>query len=144
MNSSLKNILAVAAGIAVGALINMGLIILGGSLIPPPEGVGAANTESLAQNMDLLESRHFLVPLIAHALGTLVGAFVTTKVASVPALRLALIIGFFFLFGGMANIMMLAGTPTWFIVLDLLLAYLPMAWLGYYLGEANFKIIAKK
>jgi hypothetical protein len=35
-----------------------------------------------------------------------------------------------FLLGGIANVAMLPA-PLWFSALDLLLAYLPMAWLGH-------------
>ncbi|MEZ4979370.1 MAG: hypothetical protein R2772_08730 [Chitinophagales bacterium] len=37
MNPILRNILAVVAGIVVGSAINMGIIMISGSLIPPPE-----------------------------------------------------------------------------------------------------------
>jgi hypothetical protein len=44
-------------------------------------------------------------------------------------MRNAWIIGGFFLVGGVINIAMLP-SPVWFSVTDLIVAYLPMAWLG--------------
>jgi len=41
-------------------------------------------------------------------------------------MKLALTIGVFFLLGGIINSFMLP-TPTWFIAIDILFAYLPMA-----------------
>jgi hypothetical protein len=38
-------------------------------------------------------------------------------------------VGSLFLLGGIANVVMLPG-PVWFSAVDLLLAYLPAAWLG--------------
>ena len=53
MNPVLKNILAVIGGIAIGMGVNMGLIILSGSIIPPPEGVDPMNAESIKANIHL-------------------------------------------------------------------------------------------
>ena len=39
----IRNILAVITGILVGMIVNMGLIILGSSLIPIPEGFDPMN-----------------------------------------------------------------------------------------------------
>jgi hypothetical protein len=47
----------------------------------------------------------------------------------------AMTIGFAFLAGGVMMVMILPETPLWFIFSDLILAYLPMAYLGYRLGQ---------
>ena len=123
------NILAVVAGILIGGAVNMGLIMISGSIIPPPEGTDNTTTEGLKASMHLFEAKHFIFPFLAHALGTLAGAFVAAKIAASHKFKFALVIGFFFLLGGIASIMMLP-SPIWFTVLDLVLAYIPMAWLG--------------
>lgn len=129
MNPILKNILAVIAGIILGSVVNMGIIMLSSSIIPPPEGVDPSDMESLKSSMHLFEPKHFIVPFLAHALGTLAGAFVTALIAFSHKMKLALIIGLFFLLGGISSVFMLP-SPTWFIVLDLVGAYIPMAWIG--------------
>jgi len=129
MNPILKNILAVIAGIILGSVVNMGIIMLSSSIIPPPEGVDPSDMESLKSSMHLFEPKHFIVPFLAHALGTLTGAFVTALIAFGHKMKLALIIGLFFLLGGISSVFMLP-SPTWFIVLDLVGAYIPMAWIG--------------
>jgi len=134
MNSILKNILAVVAGIILGGAINMGLIIMSGSIIPPPEGVNPADMESLKENIHLFEAKHFIMPFLAHALGTLIGAFITTKIAASNHLKMALIIGFWFLLGGIMAANMLP-SPLWFEAFDLIVAYIPMALLGYKLAK---------
>ena len=68
-------ILAVIAGLVVGSLVNMALVMLSGHVIPPPAGVDTATTEGLKAAMPLFEPKHFLFPFLAHAVGTLVGAF---------------------------------------------------------------------
>lgn len=130
MNSILRNTLAVIAGILVGSAVNMGIIMISGSLIPPPEGVNPADMESLKESMHLFEAKHFLMPFLAHALGTLVGAMVAALIAVSNKVRPALIVGILFLAGGIANVMMLP-SPLWFTILDLAIAYIPMAYLGY-------------
>lgn len=129
MNPVLKNILAVVAGIVIGSTVNMGIIMLSSSVIPPPEGVDVTDMESLKASMHLFEPRHFIFPFLAHALGTLAGAFVAAFFAANNQMKFAIGIGIFFLLGGIANVFMLPG-PTWFAVLDIAGAYIPMGWLG--------------
>lgn len=128
MKQILMAVLAVVVGVFVGGLVNMGLVMLGGVLIPPPGGV-AETMESFRQNILSYQPIDFLFPFLAHALGTLVGAFVAAKIAGRHTLLLGLIIGAFFLLGGLMMVFMVGG-PAWFIACDLLLAYLPMGYLG--------------
>ncbi|APQ18431.1 hypothetical protein [Maribacter hydrothermalis] len=134
MNPVVKNILAVVAGVVVGSIVNMGIIMISGSIIPPPEGGDITTMEGLKATMHLFEPKHFIFPFLAHALGTLVGAFVATKIAASRKMLMALVIGLFFLIGGTANIAMLGG-PMWFTALDIIVAYMPMAFLGWVLAK---------
>lgn len=129
MTPLVKNILAVVAGIAAGWIVNMGLIILSGSIIPPPEGVDTTNMESLAEGMQMFGPKHFIFPFLAHALGSLAGAFTVAKIAANNHLKFALAIGAFFLIGGIMMVVQLPA-PFWFEALDLIVAYIPMGWLG--------------
>ena len=129
MNSIFKNILAIIAGIFTGMIVNMGLIMISGDVIPIPEGVDNTTTEGLVAGMHLFEPKHFIMPFLAHALGTFVGAFVATKLAVSHQMKFAIGIGVFFLLGGIASVFILP-SPTWFTVLDLGLAYIPMGLLA--------------
>lgn len=129
MNSTIKNILAVVVGIIVGGAVNMVIIMISGSVIPPPEGVNPADMESLTENMHLFKAKHFIMPFLAHAIGTLVGAFLAAKIAATHKANLAIAVGVFFLIGGIVNAFMLPA-PAWFIAVDLVFAYIPMGWLG--------------
>lgn len=86
--------------------------------------------------MHLFEPKHFLVPFIAHAMGTFVGAILTTIIAVTHKLKFALAIGIIFLMAGIVNVMMLPA-PVWFNISDLLLAYIPTAFLAYKLANKN-------
>lgn len=129
MHPILRNILAIVAGLLVGSVVNMGLIMISGSVIPPPKGADVTTTEGLKASMHLFEPRHFIFPFLAHALGTLVGAWIAAMIAGKRKMRAAMIVGIFFLAGGIANVLMLP-SPLWYTLTDLILAYLPMAYIG--------------
>lgn len=130
MNPLFRHILAIVAGLIVGGIVNMALIVVGGKVVPAPAGVDASTYESLQATMHLFGPANFVFPFVAHAAGTLVGAWIAASIATTYKFRYAMAIGIFFLAGGLANAFMLPA-PAWFIVLDLVMAYLPMAWLGY-------------
>ena len=121
--------MAVVAGILLGSGVNMGIIMLSSSIIPPPEGVDVTSMESLKSAMHLFEPKHFVFPFLAHATGTLAGAVAAGLIAATHKMKFAMGIGVFFLIGGIANVFMLP-SPAWFTVVDLAGAYIPMGWLG--------------
>jgi hypothetical protein len=134
MKPIVRVVLAVLAGLVVGSVVNMGLVMAGPMVVAPPEGADVTTTEGLKAALPLFAPRHFLFPFLAHALGTLAGAFVAARLAA-PGKRMgpAYAVGLFFLAGGIASVVMLP-SPLWFTVADLAVAYLPMAWLGGRLG----------
>lgn len=113
----------------MGGLVNMALITISPTLIPLPAGVDPGAPDSLAKAIHLFEPRHFVMPFLAHALGTLAGAFAAYSVAATHHAHIAFAIGVLFLSGGLAAAFMIPA-PAWFIALDLAAAYIPMAWLG--------------
>jgi len=128
MNTIVKNILAVIAGWFGGSVINMALIKLGHKTFPI-EGVDINDMNAMAEVMPTLDANYFIFPFLAHALGTLVGAIIAGLVAVNNKMKFSLAIGVLFLLGGIMINYMLPG-PTWFAALDILLAYIPMAWIG--------------
>ncbi|MFN3405289.1 MAG: hypothetical protein ACK40G_14410 [Cytophagaceae bacterium] len=129
MKPILKNILAILAGFIFGSIVNMGIIMLSGHVIPPPEGADVTTMEGLAATMHLFQPKHFIFPFLAHALGTFAGAFLAAKIASNRKLTYGMVVGVLFLAGGSVNVVMLP-SPLWFTILDLTVAYLPMAYFG--------------
>jgi len=129
MNPIIRNILAIITGLVAGSLVNTGIITISGSIIPPPEGVDNTTVEGLKAGIHLFQSKHFLMPFLAHALGTFVGALLAALIAANRKMLFAFVIGIFFLAGGIANVLMLP-SPLWFTIVDLVGAYLPMAFLA--------------
>jgi hypothetical protein len=129
MNPIIKNILAVIAGFIIGSAVNMGIIMVSGSIIPAPNGADITTMEGLKSTMHLFEPKHFILPFLAHALGTFAGAWLAALIAASYKMKFALVIGTLFLIGGIANSLMLS-SPVWFTFLDIIVAYIPMAYIG--------------
>lgn len=141
MPNALRVALALIFGLVIGGGVNMTLIMLGPSLIAPPPGTDMTTTEGLKAAMPLLEPKHFLVPFLAHAVGTLVGALVGSLMAVSKRAIVAYAVGAVFLGGGIAMSIVIPA-PAWFKVLDLAVAYLPMAWLGLSITDRVKPVLA--
>ena len=136
MKPVFRNILALLIGVIIGVVINLALIQASSLVIPPPDGTDFTTEAGLKAGMHLMQPKHFLFPWLAHALGTFTGAYVAARIAVSHRLFLAIIVGAIFLVGGVQMLFMLP-SPWWFNVADLLLAYLPMSWLGWRLATAH-------
>ena len=134
MKQVLHTALAVIAGFVCGSVINIGIVTLGPILVPPPPGVDSSTMESLAETIHLMGPLNFAVPWLAHAMGTLVSVVVSCMLISSHRLKMGYGMGLLNLTGGIVASMMIPA-PTWFIVADLVFAYLPMAWVGIHLAE---------
>jgi hypothetical protein len=89
--------------------------------------------EGLEASMHLMEPKHFLMPWLAHALGSFTGGLIAYLISGTNKMRSAYIVVFFFFLGGIANVTILP-SPLWFNIVDLGLAYIPMGWLACYVG----------
>ena len=129
MNAIIRNLLAGIGGVGAGSIVNMALVNVGPSVVPLPEGASVSSMEGLRESMSLFTPANFIFPFLGHALGTLVGAFAAAKLAASDHMKVALGVGVFFLIGGAMMVKMIGG-PMWYNMVDLLLAYLPMGFLG--------------
>ncbi|PCI77145.1 MAG: hypothetical protein COB20_08780 [SAR86 cluster bacterium] len=123
MNNTVRNALGIIVGVIIGGVVNGGLVVIGPMIIPPPEGVDMTTVEGMSAGMHLLGPQHFIAPFLAHALGTFLGALA------------AYFVGVLYFIGGIVASTMIPA-PLWFIALDLIAAYLPMAWLALKLGSS--------
>ena len=133
MNPVIRNILAVVFGWLGGSVVNMGLIKIGHKLLPIA-GIDPNDMDALVDVMPTLEFKYFVFPFLAHALGTLSGATIAGLMAASHKMKFSLGIGGLFLLGGIIVNYMIPG-PTWFAVTDIVIAYIPMAWLGGKLAQ---------
>ena len=125
MNPTLRNVLAVLAGATACIVLNGFLLGMMMQLIPPPDGFDP----NVMSTYSLLQTKHLLSPFVAHAVPSLIGGFIASLIAVNRKMTVALVVGGLHFVGGVAAAFMIPA-PTWFVVLDLTVAYLPMAWLG--------------
>jgi len=134
MNPIVRNILAVVIGAFIGGIVNMGIVMISGSIIPPPPGVDVTTAEGLEKGIHLFGFKHYIMPFLAHALGTFAGAYVASLIAATHKMKFALLIGALFFAGGIMAAQMIPAS-IWFIIVDLTLAYFPLAYIGGKWGQ---------
>ena len=127
MHPILSYILALIAGLITMMVVNLLVLSVLMQIIIPEVGVNMEDAKDW-------ELEYFAVPFMAHALGSLAGAFVAAKIALKEKSGIALTIGALHLAGGTTAVLIIPA-PTWFITLDLTMAYLPMAWIGWRLAR---------
>lgn len=129
----IRNILGAIVGFVVGNIANMLILAAGHFILPPPAGFDGTSMEGFASTIHLLRPVDFTVPFLAHAIGPLVGVLAAMFIVASRHKMIAIILGCLFLTGGIvANFMIPA--PWWYRILDVTLAYVPMAYLGYKLS----------
>ena len=130
----LRAILAVIVGLIIGGIINSALEWTGSVLIAPPAGADMITTEGMRASVHLMQLQHFIFPFLADAIASLAGAFVAAKIAGRYHLMAAMNVAILFL--AMAiHIYSAMPFPVWFMAIDFLFAYIPMAWIGDRLGR---------
>ncbi len=130
----MKRLLFFLISLILGAVFNSLILNVGMKIIPPPQGFDMNNPLELAKAMKVMEVRHFLFPFLAHALGTLFGVVFFTYFSKSNKLFFPMLIAGLFFAGGLYMVLILP-SPIWFNVLDLVLAYFPMALLGYKIAK---------
>ncbi len=134
MDDIIKNILVLIGGIALG-MISIPIV---GQLvwiwIPLPEDVNTFNNETRQISMSLLESKHYVAPLLAHVISVFITSFFIARFA--PIKKMAMISLATFCYFGLALVSHYFNSPPkWFVWTDLSLSYLPFAYFGYIVGN---------
>lgn len=128
MTPRIRNIIAVVVGWLSGSILNMLLISVGHQVFPI-EGVDLNNMDEIAEVMPTLGYKYFIFPFLAHALGTLIGAIIAFLIAETHKEKMSMTVGFLFFISGIIAAVMIPA-PSWFIAVDLVFAYIPMAWIA--------------
>ena len=125
----LRAILAVIVGLVIGGVVNSTFEWLGTVLIGSPAGSDMTTTEGVRASVHLMQPQHFIFPFLADVFSSLVGAFAAAKIAGRYHLMAAMNVALLFL--AMAiHIYSAIPFPGWFMAVDFLFAYIPMAWIG--------------
>lgn len=128
-----RNTIGILAGILIGGSVNMAIILSSSAIIPPPPGTNLTTEAGLIAAMPYMEPKHFLMPFLAHGFGTFVGALIASLIAVSREKILSMIIAIQFTLGGVMMIQKLP-SPMWFNLTDLIGAYFPFAFLGYWMA----------
>jgi uncharacterized membrane protein YeaQ/YmgE (transglycosylase-associated protein family) len=128
-----RGVIGVVLGSIIGGQLNMWIINHSTDFIPGPAGADVKTMEGLQKSIHLFEPKHFIMPFLAHAIGTLVAALLASLFAKSHRKRCAIATGIVFLFGGAMAVSMLPA-PLWFNITDLAFAYIPMAMLGHWIS----------
>lgn len=132
MPTILRNLLVLFSGIVIGYYVNMSILMLSPIMTPPPEGMDVTNAASIKEHLHLIGPKYYIIPFIADAVGTLLGACFVASFALGPKLKWTISVGVFFMILGITNLVTMR-SPMWFTIVNLSLAFLPMAFLGYQL-----------
>ena len=136
MNPILRNVLAVIGAILGGMALHMAILFAG---IPfMPEGIEPMDAKSLTENIHRFTAINYAFPLLAHGLGTLLSGYLAVIIAASHKMKFAIGTGVFWLLGGIGNAFDI-DAPLWFDIVDITLAYIPMALLGAKLGMKKQK-----
>jgi hypothetical protein len=126
----LKRTIIIFIALFSGAMLNGAIINISSKVIAPPKGFDLNTAEGLQTAMPHMGPEHFLFPFLAHALGTLLSALLITRFLKSQQFVFSMMAGILFLLGGVSMVIMLPDTPIWFVLVDLIGAYVPMAYLG--------------
>jgi hypothetical protein len=133
MLRTILNLFVFVVCVLTGGMLNGIIVQFSSAIIAPPVGFDLSTEEGLKGAMVVMEPKHFVMPFLAHAIGTLAGAFLVTLFIKERKLFRALLVGFLFFLAGTYMVFILP-SPLWFDAVDLGLAYIPMSWIGYKLA----------
>ncbi len=131
MKQTIIAILIFIACAFAGGILNMALVTGGMMAFGLPEGYDQMNPD-----FTLFETKQFIAPFLAHALGTLLAAYLVTKFGKGKIFYQAMGMGLLFFLGGLSMVLMYPA-PTWFSAVDLIVAYFPFAYMGWRLGGSR-------
>jgi hypothetical protein len=125
----IRGILAVVLGIVACFIAKMVVMKFGPSIFPFPEGMNPNNLEDWKTFASVLQFKHLISPFLDHAFGSFFGGLIAVLISANRKMTFALVIGTLHLVGGIAAAFLIPA-PVWFIALDLIVTYIPMAYLG--------------
>jgi hypothetical protein len=129
----IRSILAVVVGCVVGGALMMLGHLLSMLAFPWPKDVDMFDQEAVARHLATLPDSAWVLALLSHAMGPLGGGFVAAWIANRAKVIHALIVGAFFLAGGVMDLFNIPQHPFWFGIADPLM-YMPVAYLAGMLG----------
>lgn len=108
----LRQLGAVFAGLVVGSIANMAIIVASWTMWPMPAGLDPADAQALAAYVASLPTAAFVVVMLAHLAQAGIGGWVAASLGTGRPLLLALVVGTLSMVGGVINLATLPA-PAW-------------------------------
>ena len=124
-----NRLFSVLSGVIAGILVISLFESISMNMHPFPDGLDSTNRTDFISYINTLPSSAFILVLSGHALGGLLGGFVTSKMAKIQKLGAAIYTGLILLAATVLNLLGFPH-PIWFSVIDIILP-VTMAWLGF-------------
>lgn len=138
----IKKIVGVIVGLIVGGIVVMLIEMVSSLQHPLPEGLDMTDKLAFAEHVAGLPTSAFVIVLVAHIMGALVGGFICSVIVRQKWITGFAIIGTTFMIGGIINLAMIPH-PTWFTAVDFMV-YIPSALIGGFLGKSFWKTKGRK
>jgi hypothetical protein len=128
MGQIARSVVGVVAGVILGMILMMGIEFVGQVIYPLPPGVDPNDFEALKALLATMPVGALLFVLLGWFVAPLAGGFIAAWIARRAPVAHALVVGLFFLAGGIAMLMLMPH-PVWFAVVGGTL-FLPAAYTG--------------
>lgn len=129
----LRRVGAILAGLFAGFVIVGTIQMISGYLYPPPDDLNFHDKEGILIHMQSLPTMAFVIVILAHVIGTFVGAFISARITDAYKFYFGLFVGALFVVATISNLLMMPH-PTWMIGTDILLT-IGAAYLGARIGS---------
>lgn len=108
----LRNVGAVFAGLFIGAIVNMAILMVSWTIYPMPPGMDMNDPDQMNAYLATLPTTAFLFAMAAHLAQAFVGGWIAARISEDAPMRVAMIVGILSLLGGVANMFNL-DAPSW-------------------------------
>lgn len=132
INSLMRNVLAMLAGVIVAMVLMVLLQSVAHQVYPPPAGLDYTKPEVREAIMMQAPMGALLIVLSSYLVGTLVGAWVAARLSADAPLRQGYLIGALLVAASVLNLRAVPH-PLWFIVANMAVV-IAGAWIGARLG----------
>lgn len=99
----LRNVGAVIAGMLVGSVVNMALILVNFKLFAAPDSMSFSDEAAMVEFIGTLPPHAFILPMVAHLGQAFVGGWIAARLGTDQPMRLALFVGALSMVGGLMN-----------------------------------------
>jgi uncharacterized protein YneF (UPF0154 family) len=122
----LKTVVAIIAGVVAGGFLTFAIEYTNTLWHPMPPGLDLSDSKGMAEFVEQLPVQALLIVVVAYAVGSFVGTWITRRIAPDRMVRPALVTGGLYLLATISNFFQIPH-PLWMIVASLVVVVLGVA-----------------